>query len=133
MDISLEQLDAAVPFSSHIGIRFISASAGEVSAKLELSDEVGNFAGMMHGGAIMTLADTAGSTCAFLNLPPNTVTTTTDSNTRFLRPISSGDAVATARPLRVGRTSIVVEVEIHDQQGRLAAKTSMAQAVISTA
>lgn len=130
MDIPLDQLDAIVPFSQHLGIHFLAAQPNEVIGELALTSELGNFAGTMHGGALMSLADTIGSTCAFLNLPPNTYTTTTDSSTRFLRPISDGMATATARPLRVGRTSIIVEVEIRDDTGRLATKTSMAQAVL---
>ncbi len=130
MDIPLEQLNGAVPFARSLGITITSATTAEVVAVLELTPDIANFAGVMHGGALMTLADTAGSTCAFLNLPENSLTTTTDANTRFLRPISDGVATATARPLRVGRTSIIVEVEITDDRGRLVSKTSQAQAVL---
>ena len=72
----------------------------------------------------MGLADTVASTCAFLNLPAGVGTTTTDATSRFLRPITDGFATATAVPLKVGRTLIILEVEVRDDHGKLAVKTS---------
>jgi uncharacterized protein (TIGR00369 family) len=85
---------------------------------------------VLNGGALMSLADNMGGTCAFLNLPPGAGTATISSSTNFLRGVSGGHATATSRPLRVGRTVIVVETEIRDDDGRLAAHTTQAQAVI---
>lgn len=131
MELPLDAFAQAVPFAGTTGVRMISASPEEVVAALTLAPENGNGAGVMHGGALMTLADCAASLCAFLNLPSGAVTSTTDSFTRFLRPISDGTATATARPLRVGRSAITLETEIRDDDGRLVAKTSQSQAVIT--
>jgi len=54
---------------------------------------------MMHGGAVMTLADTTGAVCAFLNLPPGASTSTVSSSTNFFRALREGDLRATTRPL----------------------------------
>lgn len=131
MDISLEQLNSAVPLAGHLGIEIVSASPQEVVARVALRPEVSNFSGAMHGGVLMSLTDTAGSTCAFLNLPAGTGTTTTDSQSRFLRPITAGFATATATVLKAGRTLIVVEVEVRDDEGKLAMKSSQTQAVLT--
>ncbi|MFN8125328.1 MAG: PaaI family thioesterase [Candidatus Nanopelagicales bacterium] len=131
MDLPLDSFAQAVPFAATTGVRMLSASPEEVVAVLDLGPATGNGAGVMHGGALMTLADCAASLCAFLNLPEGAVTSTTDSFTRFLRPVSAGAATATARPLRVGRSAITVETEIRDDDGRLVAKTSQSQAVIT--
>ena len=58
-------------------------------------------------------------------------TTTTDATSRFLRPITDGFATATAVPLKVGRTLIILEVEVRDDHGKLAVKTSQTQIVLN--
>ena len=77
----------------------------------------------------MALADTAGAVCAFANLPDGaSFTTTIESKTNFLGAVTEGTVRATARPLHVGRTTIVVETEARVDD-RLVAKTTQTQAV----
>jgi uncharacterized protein (TIGR00369 family) len=98
---------------------------------LDFSPELCTVGGVLHGGALMGLADQLGGLCAFLNLPAGAATATISSSTNFLRPVREGAVIATARPLRVGRTVIVVETEIRDGEGRrLVAQVVQAQAVI---
>jgi len=79
----------------------------------------------------MALADSTGAVCAFLNLPAGGQgTTTVESKTNFLRAVRSGYAVASSRPLHAGRKFVVVETEIHDDDGKLAAKVTQTQAVL---
>jgi uncharacterized protein (TIGR00369 family) len=84
----------------------------------------------LHGGTLMGLADNLGGVCAYLNLPAGAGTATISSSTNFMRGVREGYVTATARPLRVGRTVIVVHTELRDDKGRLAAATTQAQAVI---
>ena len=78
----------------------------------------------------MAFADSVGAVCAFLNLPPGAGTATISSTTNFLRALREGHAIASARPLRVGRTVIVVQTEIRDDAGRALAHTTQSQAVL---
>ena len=87
-------------------------------------------AGILHGGALMTLADTVGGVCAFLNLPDGAATSTVESKTNFLRPITAGTASATCRPLLVGRQTIVLSTEIRNDAGKLVAFVTQTQAVL---
>lgn len=89
--------------------------------------------GVLHGGLVMTLADTTGAVCAFLNLPEGAAgTTTIESKTNFLRAIRDGSsAIAESVPLHVGRTTILVETRVHDDDGKLVAVTTQTQAVLS--
>lgn len=64
----------------------------------------------------MTLADSAGAVCAYLNLPEGSRTATTDSSTRFLHSLTSGFATAIAVPLRIGRISIILDIETWNDQ-----------------
>jgi 1,4-dihydroxy-2-naphthoyl-CoA hydrolase len=58
-------------------------------------------------------------------------TTTIESKTNFLRAVSSGYIVAAARPLHVGRTLIVIESEVSDDQERLIGKVIQSQLVLA--
>ena len=83
------------------------------------------------GGALMSLADTAGGLCAFLNLPEGAAgTTTVESKTNLLAAVREGTVTASATPLKAGSTLIVVETEMRDTDGRLVAKTAQTQAVL---
>jgi uncharacterized protein (TIGR00369 family) len=82
----------------------------------------------MHGGAIMSLADTCGGVCAFLNLPEGAGgTATIESKTNFLRAVQGGTVTATTRPLHKGRTLIVLETELVRDDGKLVAKVTQTQ------
>ena len=78
----------------------------------------------------MSLADNMGGMCAYLNLPPGAGTATISSSTNSCAGLREGHVTATSRPLRVGRSVIVVETELRDDEGRLVAHTTQAQAVI---
>ncbi|MDI9916999.1 PaaI family thioesterase, partial [Rhodococcus sp. IEGM 1379] len=84
----------------------------------------------MHGGALMTLADSVGAVCAFLNLPAGASTSTTSSSTVFTRGVRKGTVTATARPLHAGRSTIAVVTELRDDEGRLVAQVTASQAVM---
>jgi 1,4-dihydroxy-2-naphthoyl-CoA hydrolase len=129
-DAPLAELLAAVPFVATLGIEVVSATPDEVVARLAWRAELCTAGGVLNGGALMSLADNTGGMCAFLNLPPGAGTATISSPTNFLRGAREGYVTATCRPLRVGRTVIVVETELRDDDGRLLAHTTQAQAVI---
>ena len=129
-DRALTQLLAAVPFIGTLGIEIVSASREEVIGRLAWREELCTTGGALNGGVLMSLADNMAGTCAFLNLPEGAGTATISSSTNFLRGIREGYVTATSRPLRVGRSVIVVETELRDDDGRLAAHTTQAQAVI---
>src|SRR5690349_4407575 len=116
-----DDLVGLMPFARRLGITISSAGKDEVVGRLEHTSDMTTAGNVLHGGAIMTLADSIGAVCAFLNLPDGTTTATTSSNTVFLRAVRAGAVTATARPVHVGRTSIVVVTELRDDDGRLVA------------
>ena len=123
-------LNAAVPFAGEIGVQLVSATPEEVHGRLDWAPERCTSAGVMHGGAIMTLADTLGATCAFLNLPEGAATSTIESKTNFFRAVRQGHVEAVSRPLHVGRTTIVVQTDVHDADGKRVAQVTQTQAVL---
>jgi uncharacterized protein (TIGR00369 family) len=122
---------AMMPFAASVGVEIESATKRRVVGSLEWSQERTTAAGAMHGGALMTLADSVGAVCAFLNLPKGAGTSTTSSSTVFLSGVRNGAVTATARPLHVGRTTIVVGTDVKDANGKLVAQVTQTQAVLA--
>ena len=120
-----------MPFAGLLGLEVVAASPEEVRARLDWDESRCTAGGILHGGALMGLADSAGGLCAFLNLPDGaTGTATIESKSNFFRPVSEGHVEATSRVLHQGRSTIVVETELRDAQGRLAAKVTQTQAIL---
>lgn len=87
--------------------------------------------GILHGGAIMALADSAGGACAFLNLPEGASgTSTIESKTNFLGAVRNGTVTATSTLLHRGGTTIVVETTVRDSAAKLVAKVTQTQLVL---
>jgi 1,4-dihydroxy-2-naphthoyl-CoA hydrolase len=120
-----------MPFAGKLGIELDAAEPGEVRARLDWSPELCTAGGVMHGGALMALADSLGGICAFLNVPEGAQTTTTGSSTTFMRAVREGEVTAVARPLHAGRTVIVVQTDLHDGHGRRVAQVTQTQAVLA--
>jgi 1,4-dihydroxy-2-naphthoyl-CoA hydrolase len=122
-----------MPFARTLGIIVVRYEPGEVRARLSWAPEICTAGGVLHGGSLMSLADTTGGTCAFLNLPPGAVgTTTIESKTNLLRAVSGGLAEALSSPLHVGRTLILVETDVRDERERLVARVTQTQLVLSS-
>jgi uncharacterized protein (TIGR00369 family) len=126
----VESLLAAIPFAATLGIELHSATGEEVRGTMRWASDRCTAGGVLHGGALMSLADTVGAICAFLNLPPGATTSTIESKTNFFRPVRQGEVEAIARPLHVGRTVIVVQTDLLDSDGKRIAQTTQTQAVL---
>ncbi len=128
--MELHQLLATMPFSEGLGIVLRRAEPDGVEGTLAWSAERCTSGDAMHGGAIMTLADSLGGICAFLNLPEGAGTSTIESKTNFMRGVREGEVRARAEPIHVGGRTIVVQTRVHDDRGRLVALTTQTQAVL---
>lgn len=121
----------SMPFARLIGVRLIAATPEEVRGQLDWAPDRCTTASILHGGALMAFADTVGATCAMLNLRPGEGTSTIESKTNFFRAVRSGTVEAVSRPLHVGRTTIVVQTDLLDDQGRRVAQVTQTQAVLA--
>jgi 1,4-dihydroxy-2-naphthoyl-CoA hydrolase len=126
----LTALLALMPFSERLGVTLERAAAGNVTGTLAWSEERCTSGGILHGGALMTLADSVAAVCAFLNLPDGATTATIESKTNFLRGVRSGLVRATAKPVHVGSRTIVVQTDLVDDQDRAVALVVQTQAVL---
>ena len=122
---------ASMPLTETLGMEVVAASQEEVHMRLAYEDRLCTAGGILHGGALMALADSAGAYCAFLNLPDGAAgTATIESKTNFFRAVRDGHVDATARPLHSGRTTIVVETDLRDAAGKHVARVTQTQAVL---
>ena len=119
-----------MPFSQSLGVELEIADPGTVAEILAWSAERCTAGGVLHGGAIMALADTVGAICAYLNLPEGATTSTIESKTNFFRGVRSGFVRARAKPLHAGKSTIVVQTELRDDQDRSVAVVIQTQAVL---
>ena len=120
-----------MPLARTLGIQLVANQPEKVVCRVEFSERLSGAGVGLHGGAIMALADTAGGICAFLNLPDGaTGTTTIESKTNFLRSVRSGHVEAVSRPLHRGRSVVVIETDVLDAEGCLAARVTQSQIVL---
>jgi uncharacterized protein (TIGR00369 family) len=127
-----ELIRRLMPLCATLGIRAGACTPGQVELALDWAPGLCTSNGVLHGGIVMTLADSAAALCAFLNLPASAQgTTTIEGKTNFIAAIRSGTATATSRPVHVGGRTIVVETDVRTGDGRLAAKTIQTQAVLA--
>src|SRR5258708_20611302 len=112
-----------MPFCATLGVRADKYTAQEVELSLDWAPEVCTTNGILHGGVIMALADSAGGARALLNLPKDASgTSTIEAKTNFVGAVRSGTVTAIAPPLHVGRTTIVVATPVPHPPGRPAAQ-----------
>ena len=130
MAAEIETLIDLMPFAKQLGVEITSATASEVKGRLAWRAELCTSGGVMHGGALMSLADSLGAVCAFMNLPEGALTSTIESKTNFFRGVREGHVEAVTRPLHVGRTTIVVQTDITDPADRRIAQVTQTQAVL---
>jgi uncharacterized protein (TIGR00369 family) len=126
----MSQLVAQMPVAAALGVQIDQASNDEVRGRLDWTAERCTADGVMHGGALMTLADSLGAICAYLNLPEGASTATIESKTNFFAPLAAGHVHGVSRALHKGRRTIVVDTELRDDAGKLLARVTQTQAVL---
>lgn len=122
---STEDMPPQSPFSLLLGIEIAICQPEEVICHMTVTEAMANRNGVLHGGALMTLADTAAGTSAFINSPAEITNTTVEAKTNFIRPVKIGDTV-TARcvPVHVGRATLVLQVTLTRGDGKTVGATS---------
>ena len=116
-----------------LGIELGEATAERISAKLLVRPELCTLGGILHGGAVMALADTLGAVGAFLNLPAKARTTTLESKTNFLGAAPVGSTVfAECTAVHRGKTTSVWQTAIRSESGMLLGLVVQTQLVIGS-
>jgi 1,4-dihydroxy-2-naphthoyl-CoA hydrolase len=127
--VQLDALVALMPFAAGLGLVLVEASAERVVAELDWAPRLCTAGGILHGGVLMSLADSAGALVTFLGLPEGATTATATSTTQLVRPVRRGTIRAVAVPLHRGRTMVTAQTSVYDDRERLVAQTTQVQTV----
>ena len=119
-----------MPLAALLGFEGVEAGPEVVVVRGAWAAERCTAAGVLHGGYLVTLADSAAATLAYLNLPPGATTATIEAKTNFLAAVREGSVTARAELVHAGRRTIVVQVDVTADDGRLVTRTLQTQAVI---
>lgn len=114
-----------------MGIRFIEIGDDYLKAEMPVDQRTIQPAGILHGGASVVLAETLGSTAAYLTVDQSTSQPVgLDINANHIRAVpNGGKVVGTCRPIHLGRTTQVWEIQLHDEQGRLTCVSRLTMAI----
>ena len=107
----LRELFAQVPYARLLGIEIVSLERGEAVLALDVRPELTRMAGILHGGALASLMDSASAFAVLTVIEPGAHTVTVDLTLHFLRPVSEGRVEARARVVRAGRRVVTVSME----------------------
>ena len=121
-----------LPFAQLLGLETVTVTPERVEAVLRVRADLCTRPPVLHGGAVMALADTLGAIATVANLAEGATTTTIESKTNFFAAIPVGDtARAECTPLHRGRTTMVWQTRVTRGDGRLAALVTQTQLVIA--
>lgn len=110
-----------VPFARFLGLELEEVARGTATLALQVRKELMQNQGVVHGGAIASLIDTATAFAIISLLAPREKVTTVDLSISYLRPAVGGPLRAIATVVRAGRRLFVVSAEVFDKQGKLIA------------
>ncbi len=123
--------ETEVPFARLLRIKLTSAAPDRITAELLVRDELCTSPAVLHGGALMALADSLGAYATMLNLKDGAGTTTLESKTNFLAPAPAGTTVtAECTPIHRGKRTMVWQTRISGANGRLLALITQTQMVL---
>lgn len=118
------------PFGKLLEVKVTRATKDVVSAEFTVRADMCTLGHIMHGGAIMAIADNLGGAGTALNMPRGARTNTVESKTNFLAPIPEGETgTAEATPVHVGGLLQVWQTRIMRADGKLAAVVTQTQLV----
>ena len=106
-----------VAYARFLGLELCEIKSGDVTVCLDVRDEIKQNQGVVHGGAIASLIDTASAFVILTAIDENERVTTTDLTVHYLRPVTLGRLLARARIVRGGRRRFVVNVEVENDGG----------------
>ena len=129
---AIEQLTRdMLPFSKLLGIRFLTATPECVTAEMKVREDICTRPAVLHGGAMMALADTLGGCATSLNLRDGATTTTIESKTNFIAPAMANTTVrAECVAIHRGRRTMVWNTRVTSENGKLLAVVTQTQIVI---
>ncbi|HUN90468.1 MAG TPA: hotdog fold thioesterase [Burkholderiaceae bacterium] len=114
----------------HLGIEFLEVGDDFIRARVPVDSRTVQPYGILHGGISVVLAETLGSCGAASACPPECRAVGLEVNANHLRSASSGWITGTARPIHLGRSTHVWQIELHDDAGRPTCLSRITMAIL---
>lgn len=115
----------------HLGIEFLEVGDDYLRARVPVDRRTVQPFGLLHGGVSVVLAETLGSVGATFSCTPGHRPVGLDINANHLRSATSGWVTGVARPVHLGRTTQVWQIDMSDEQGRLTCVSRLTMAILA--
>ena len=115
----LTQRFKTVPYPNYLGMKIKTVRAGHVTVSFKVSDNLKQYQGLLHGGAMTSIADTAASFAALTIIPPDLDLITVDIKGNFLAAVDKGVVTAEADVVHMGKRTSVIECSLYGPGRRL--------------
>jgi 1,4-dihydroxy-2-naphthoyl-CoA hydrolase len=126
-DLAARHRDTAV---ERLGVEFLQVGPDLLRARMPVDSRTRQSAGILHGGASVLLAETLGSVAATLCLPPGQRAVGLDINANHIRAVREGWVIGECRPVHVGRSTHVWQIELRDEAGALVCTSRITMAIL---
>lgn len=120
-----------MPIADVLGMRLVSAAIGQATLAYDTDQKHANAMGTLHGGVLCSLADTAMGVAFYTVLDEDESLTTLELKINYLKPVWKGTLTASARVVKRGKTTGLVECDILDANNSLVARASSTYMAIS--
>ena len=115
---------------AHLGIEFLEVGDDFISARVPVDTRTCQPYGLLHGGVSVVLAETLGSCGAMYASPEGHKAVGLDINANHLRGVTSGWVTGTARPVHIGRTTQLWQIDLVDDAGKMVCASRITMAVL---
>lgn len=110
-----------VPYNKLLGMELLEMRVGEAVLRLKMRDELRQPHGLLHGGATASVIDTAMAFAVVSMLGEGEKASTVDLTVHYLRPVTEGEIICTAKVLRGGKKLLTVSAEVANSEGKMIA------------
>lgn len=128
-DLNVLNQQSANTATSQLGIELTAYGDDYLVATMPVDHRTKQPFGLLHGGASVLLAETVGSAAANLCLEPGNIAVGVDINANHLRAVTGGVVTATAKPVNLGRSIHVWQINIEDERAKLICTSRLTMAV----
>jgi uncharacterized protein (TIGR00369 family) len=116
--------------ASHLGIEFLEVGEDFITARVPVDQRTRQPYGLLHGGVSVVLAETLGSNGAYFAAPEGCLAVGLDINANHLRGATSGWVTGTARPVHIGRTTQVWQIDLRNDASELTCVSRITMAIL---
>ena len=131
--ISLDILNAISINSAvtHLGMEYIEVGDDFLVGRVPVDHRTCQYSGLLHGGVSVVLAETLGSCGAGFACPPENQVVGLDINANHLRAARSGWVTGTARPVHMGRSTHVWQIDLKNDAQELVCVSRITMAILA--